>query len=70
MIDTTKKMREIVKEEPLFGEFLVSKGFPFTIKNPLTALVNFDQVAEMKKLDKEAFLAEYEAWKAAWTEEA
>ena len=65
MIDTKMKMREIVKKEPLFGEFLVSKGFPFTIKNPLTALVSFDQVAELKKLDKMAFLAEYEEWKAA-----
>lgn len=68
MIDTKKKMREIVKEEPKFGEFLVFKGFPFTVKNPLTALVNFDQVAELKKLDKAAFLAEYEEWKEKQTE--
>ncbi len=69
MIDTKKKMREIVKGEPMFGKFLVYKGFPFTIKNPLTALVSFDQVAELKKLDKEAFLKEYEEWKAVQTEE-
>ena len=69
MIDTKKKMREIVKQEPLFGEFLVFKGFPFTTKNPLTALVSFEQVAELKKLDKEAFLGEYEDWKAAKTKE-
>ena len=69
MIDSKKKMREIVKDEPKFGEFLVYKGFPFTIKNPLTALVTFDQVAELKKLDKEAFLKEYEGWKALQTEE-
>lgn len=68
MIDTKMKMRKIVKQEPLFGEFLVYKGFPFTIKNPITALVSFDQVAELKKLDKEAFLAEYEEWKAGKTE--
>lgn len=63
MIETHRKMREIVKEEPSFGEFLVYKGFPFSIKNPLTALVSFDQVADIKKLDKEAFLKEYETWK-------
>lgn len=68
MIDTTKKMREIVKGEPSFGEFLVYKGFPFTTKNPLTALVSFDQVAELKKIDKNSFLAEYEKWKVEKTE--
>lgn len=65
MIDTTKKMRAIVEAEPLFGEFLVSKGFPFSIKNPVTALVSFDDVVRLRKLDKDAFLAEYEQFKAA-----
>lgn len=64
MIDTTKKMRAIVEEEPLFGDFLRSKGFPFTTKNPVTALVTFDDVVRLKKLDRESFLAEYEAYKA------
>lgn len=64
MIDTTIKMRELVKGEPLFGDFLRSKGFPFTTKNPVTALVTFDDVVRLKKLDKDAFLAEYEAYKA------
>ena len=64
MIDTTKKMRAIVEDEPLFGDFLRSKGFPFTTKNPVTALVTFDDVVRLRKLDKDAFLAEYEAYKA------
>ena len=58
-IDSTKTMREIVTNEPEFGEFLVSKGFPFTLENPMTELVTFDDVCDMRKLDKEAFLAEY-----------
>ncbi|WP_222838528.1 hypothetical protein [Olsenella uli] len=64
MIDTTRKMRAIVNDEPLFGDFLRSKGFPFTTKSPVTALVTFDDVVRLKKLDKEAFLAEYEAYKS------
>ena len=64
MIDSTMKMRAIVEAEPVFGAFLRSKGFPFTTKNPVTALVTFDDVVRLKKLDKDAFLAEYEAYKA------
>lgn len=68
MIDSTKKMRAIVEDEPLFGDFLRSKGFPFTVKNPVTALVTFDDVVRLKKLNKDEFLSEYEAYKAAHQE--
>ena len=63
MIDATKTMREIVKGEPLFADFLVSKGFPFTVENPMTEYVTFNDVVERRKLDKESFLAEYAEFK-------
>jgi NitT/TauT family transport system permease protein len=63
MIDATKTMREIVKDEPLFADFLVSKGFPFTVENPMTEFVTFNDVVERRKLNKEEFLAEYAEWK-------
>lgn len=62
MIDTTKTMNQIATEEPAFGEFLRAKGFPFSVSNPITKLVTFDDVVKLKKLDREAFLAEYEVW--------
>ena len=62
MIDTTKTMNQIATEEPAFGEFLRAKGFPFSVSNLITKLVTFDDVVKLKKLDREAFLAEYEAW--------
>lgn len=65
MIDTTKTMNQIATEDPAFGEFLRAKGFPFSVSNPITKLVTFDDVVKLKKLDREAFLAEYEAWVAA-----
>lgn len=65
MIDATKTMREIVKDEPLFADFLVSKGFPFTVENPMTEFVTFNDVVERRKLDKETFLAEYATYKEA-----
>lgn len=64
MIDSTKTMRELGTENPLFAEFLVSKGFPFSVSNPVTQFVTFDDVVSLKKLDKDAFLAEFEAWAA------
>ncbi len=64
MIDSTKTMNQIATEEPAFGDFLRAKGFPFSVGNPITKLVTFDDVVKLKKLDKEAFLAEYEAWLA------
>lgn len=65
VIDATKTMREIVKDEPLFADFLVSKGFPFTVENLMTEFVTFNDVVERRKLDKEAFLAEYATYKAS-----
>lgn len=65
MIETTNTMREIVAEEPLFAEFLVSKGFPFTVENPITEYVTFEDVVMLRELDKDAFLDEYAAFKAA-----
>ena len=62
MIDTTKTMNQIATEEPAFGEFLRAKGFLFSVSNPITKLVTFDDVVKLKKLDREAFLAEYEVW--------
>lgn len=63
MIDSGKKMRQIAEEEPLFADFLVSKGFPFSVDNPITELVTFDDVVALKDLDKEAFLEEYAEFK-------
>lgn len=65
MIDPTKTMHQIANEDPKFAEFLVSKGFPFSVNNPITKLVTFNDVAKLKKLDRDAFLTEYEAWSAA-----
>lgn len=62
---TTKTMREICVDEPLFEAFLQSKGFPFSIENPITEYVTFDDVVEIRSLDKEAFLDEFEAYKSA-----
>ena len=64
MMNSTKTMREIVEADPLFAEFLVSKGFPFTLENPIVDLVTFDDVATLRQLDKDAFLGEYAAYKA------
>lgn len=64
MFESTRTMHEIVTDDPAFGEFLVSKGFPFSLNNPIVKLVTFDDVAKLRKLDKETFLAEYDAWRA------
>lgn len=63
-IDDGKCMRDVVLDEPLFGDFLVDKGFPFSIENPITELVTFEDVVQMHQLDRRAFLAEYEDYKA------
>ena len=63
-IDMTKCMRDVVLEDPMFGEFLVEKGFPFSIENPITELVTFEDVVQMRSLDKDAFLAEYDAYRS------
>lgn len=64
-IVTSETMRAIVGKEPLLEAFLQHKGFPFSVDNPITEIVTFDDVAEMQRLDKAAFLGEYAAWKAA-----
>jgi len=63
MVDTSKKIRTIVNEEPLFGEFLKENGFPLNLNSPITLVVSFDDVAKRKGLDKAAFLLEYALWK-------
>lgn len=63
-IVTSETMRTIVSKEPLFEAFLQHKGFPFSVENPITEIVTFDDVAELQRLDKEAFIGEYAAWKA------
>lgn len=65
MFDSTKTMREIVTADPLFAEFLVSKGFPFSVDNPVTEVVTFDDVVNIRQLDKDAFLAEYAEYRKA-----
>lgn len=62
-IDMTKSMRQVVTDDPLFGEFLVDKGFPFSVENPITELVTFADVVQMRHLDKDAFLAEYDYYR-------
>jgi hypothetical protein len=63
-IDMTKCMRDVVLEDPMFGEFLVDKGFPFSVENPITELVTFADVVKLRHLDKDAFLAEYDEYRA------
>lgn len=63
MMDTSKTMKEIVEADPVFGEFLVHKGFPFSLENPVVELVTFDDVVELRQLDRAAFLEEYEAYR-------
>lgn len=62
-MDTSKTMKEIVEADPVFGEFLVHKGFPFSLENPVVELVTFDDVVELRQLDRAAFLEEYEAYR-------
>ena len=63
-MDTTKTMREICADEPLFESFLVLKGFPFSLQNPIVDLVTFEDVVVVQGLDKESFLAEFERYKS------
>lgn len=64
-MDTTKTMRQICADEPLFESFLVLKGFPFSLSNPIVDLVTFEDVVVVQSLDKDAFLAEFEQYKAS-----
>ena len=63
-MNTTNTMREVCAEEPLFASFLVLKGFPFSLDNPIVDLVTFEDVVQVQGLDKQAFLAEFEQYKA------
>lgn len=63
-INMTKCMRDVVIEDPMFGQFLADKGFPFSIENPIAKLVTFTDVVQLQHLDKDAFLAEYDAYRA------
>ncbi len=63
-MDTTKTMRQLCEEQPALEPFLQSKGFPFSLENPIVDLVTFDDVCQVRNLDREEFLAEFEAFKA------
>ena len=56
-MDTTKTMRALCADEPLLESFLVLKGFPFSLENPIVDLVTFEDVVVVRQLDKEAFLS-------------
>lgn len=64
MFDSTKTMKEIVTADPLFGDFLVHQGFPFSLDNPIVELVTFDDVVSLRQLDREAFLGAYARYRA------
>lgn len=64
MFDASQTMNQIATADPKFAEFLVYKGFPFSVSNPITKLVTFNDVVKLKGLDKDEFLAEYEGWAA------
>ena len=64
-MQTTDTMRQICASEPLFEGFLQSKGFPFSVENPITEYVTFEDVVEIRKLDRDVFLREFEEYKLA-----
>lgn len=64
LISEQKSMHEIVSAEPLLGKFLVSKGLPFSLSNPITECVTFDDAMALHDFDKEAFLREYRQYKS------
>lgn len=64
-MDAAKTMREACTDEPLLEGFLQSKGFPFTLDNPIVDLVTFADVCSVRQLDQAAFLDEFEQYKAA-----
>ena len=49
---------------PKLEVFLQSKGFPFSLDNPIVDLVTFEDVCQVRSLDRDEFLAEFEAFKA------
>lgn len=63
LISEQKSMHEIVSAEPSLGKFLVSKGLPFSLSNPITECVTFDNAMALHDFDKDAFLREYRQYK-------
>lgn len=63
LISEQKSMHEIVSAEPSLGKFLVSKGLPFSLSNPITECVTFDDAMALHDFDKDAFLREYRQYK-------
>lgn len=63
LISEQKSMYEIVSAEPSLGKFLVSKGLPFSLSNPITECVTFDDAMALHDFDKDAFLREYRQYK-------
>lgn len=63
LINEQKSMYEIVSAEPSLGKFLVSKGLPFSLSNPITECVTFDDAMALHDFDKDAFLREYRQYK-------
>ena len=59
-MDTTKTMRQLCADEPK-----QSKGFPFSLDNPIVDLVTFEDVCQVRSLDRDEFLGEFEAYKAS-----
>ena len=64
-MDTTKTMRQLCGDEPVLESFLQSKGFPFSLDNPIVDLVTFEDVCQVRGLDRDEFLGEFETYKAA-----
>ena len=64
LINEQKSMHEIVSAEPSLGKFLVSKGLPFSLSNPITECVTFDDAMALHDFDKDAFLREYRQYKS------
>lgn len=64
LISEQKSMHEIVSAEPTLGKFLVSKGLPFSLSNPITECVTFDDAMALHDFDKDAFLREYRQYKS------
>lgn len=64
-MDASKTMRELCADEPLLERFLVERGLPFSLENPIVDLVTFEDVANVQRLDRDALLAEFESYKAA-----
>lgn len=63
LISEQKSMHEIVSAEPSLGKFLVSKGLPFSLSNPITECVTFDDAMALHDFDKDVFLREYRQYK-------